>query len=247
MNSSSSGKRLESFLSGKGFYIVLFLCAAVIGVSAWMMAAGNETMKDVLQTSVSTNEEPRVETVIIPARPNKVSPLELEPEHEAEAPAVSDEGPAEIPAPVDNIDSTPVEAAAPVFNWPLSGELDRGHSGDRLVYDVTMQDWRSHEGIDILAERGAAVQASCAGTVESVRRDDRLGVVVTIAHAGGSRTIYANLEDSPAVTEGQWVEAGQAIGAVGHSALCEVGQPSHLHFSIQVDGHGVDPCELLAG
>ena len=245
MNSSSSGKGLEAFLSGKGFYIVLFLCAAVIGVSAWMMAAGNETMKDALQTSVSSSEDRRVETVIIPARPGRESLPE--PELEAEAPAVSDEGPAEIPAPVDNIDSTPVEAAAPVFNWPLSGELDRGHSGDRLVYDVTMQDWRSHEGIDILAERGAAVQASCAGTVESVRRDDMLGVVVTIAHADGKRTIYANLEDSPAVTEGQWVEAGQAIGAVGASALCEVGQPSHLHFAIQVNGRDVDPQEYLAG
>ena len=246
MNSNSSGRGLEGFLSGKGFYIVLFLCAAVIGVSAWMMAAGNETMsKDALQTSVSTNEERRVETVIIPARPGMESPLE--PELEAEAPAVSDEGPAEVAAPVDNIGSTPVEAAAPVFSWPLNGEVDRGHSGDRLVYDVTMQDWRIHAGVDILAEPGAVVQASCAGTVESVRHDDRLGTVVTIAHAGGSRTVYANLEDSPAVTEGQWVEAGQAIGAVGRSALCEVGQPSHLHFAIRVDGRDADPLEYLPG
>ena len=30
MNSNSSGHGLEGFLTGKGFYIVLFLCAAVI-------------------------------------------------------------------------------------------------------------------------------------------------------------------------------------------------------------------------
>ena len=46
MSSNSSGKKLEGFFTGKGFYIVLFLCAAVIGVSAWMMAAGNEAMDD---------------------------------------------------------------------------------------------------------------------------------------------------------------------------------------------------------
>lgn len=34
MSSNSSGKKLEGFFTGKGFYIVLFLCAAVIGVSA---------------------------------------------------------------------------------------------------------------------------------------------------------------------------------------------------------------------
>lgn len=244
MNSNSSGRGLEGFLSGKGFYIVLFLCAAVIGVSAWMMAAGNETMsEDALQTSVNTSEERRVETVIIPARPQKEAP---QPELEADAPAVSDEGPAEA-APVDHIDSEPVEAAAPVFGWPVSGELERGHSGDRLVYDVTMQDWRSHAGIDILSEPGAIVQASCAGTVESVQQDDMLGTVVTIVHADGSRTVYANLEDSPAVSQGQWVEAGQAVGAVGRSALCEIGQPSHLHFAIQVNGKDVDPCDYLPG
>ena len=44
MSSNGSGKKLEGFFTGKGFYIVLFLCAAVIGVSAWMMAAGNEAM-----------------------------------------------------------------------------------------------------------------------------------------------------------------------------------------------------------
>ena len=46
MNNSSSGRKLERFFTGKGFYIVLFLCAAVIGVSAWMMTAGNVTMSD---------------------------------------------------------------------------------------------------------------------------------------------------------------------------------------------------------
>lgn len=246
MNSSSSGKKLESFLSGKGFYIVLFLCAAVIGVSAWMMAAGNETMSDdALQTSVSNQDERRVETVIIPARPEKSTALE--PELEAEAPAVSDEGPSEVTVPVDSVDSQSAEVPASVFVWPLNGELDRGHSGNSLVYDVTMQDWRSHEGIDILAERGAVVQASCAGTVESVRKDDMFGVVVTISHADGSKSIYANLEDSPGVTEGQHVDAGEAIGAVGHSALCEVGQPSHLHFALQVGGRCVDPMEYLIG
>ncbi len=246
MNSSSSGKRLESFLSGKGFYIVLFLCAAVIGVSAWMMAAGNETMsEDALQTSVSTNNEQRVETVIIPARPAREQPLQ--PETEGEAPAVSEDAPSDLTAPVDNIGSVPVEAAAPVYVWPVSGALDRGHSGDRLQFDVTMQDWRSHEGVDILAELGAVVQASCAGSVESVRRDDLLGTVITIVHSDGSRTVYANLEDSPAVAEGQWVEAGQAIGAVGHSALGESGQPSHLHFALEVNGTAVDPLSYPPG
>ena len=64
MNSKSSGNGLEGFLTGKGFYIVLFLCAAVIGLSAWMMAAGNETMEELTNSDVSMNSH-RVETVLI--------------------------------------------------------------------------------------------------------------------------------------------------------------------------------------
>ena len=48
MNSNSSGGKLEGFFTGKGFYIVLFLCAAVIGISAWMMAAGERTMEEAI-------------------------------------------------------------------------------------------------------------------------------------------------------------------------------------------------------
>ena len=36
------GDQLEAFFEGKGFYIVLFLCAAVIGVSAWTLVAGTD-------------------------------------------------------------------------------------------------------------------------------------------------------------------------------------------------------------
>ena len=31
------GQKLEKFFTGRGFYIVLFLCIAVIGVSAWVL------------------------------------------------------------------------------------------------------------------------------------------------------------------------------------------------------------------
>ena len=65
MSSYSSGKRLERFFAGKGFYIVLFLCAAVIGVSAWIMADGNETMD---KNSLAGIGETRVETIVIPAQ-----------------------------------------------------------------------------------------------------------------------------------------------------------------------------------
>jgi hypothetical protein len=34
------GTRLETFFAGNGFYVVLFLCVAVIGISAWSLLSG---------------------------------------------------------------------------------------------------------------------------------------------------------------------------------------------------------------
>ena len=239
MSSNSSAKRLERFFAGKGFYIVLFLCAAVIGVSAWVMADGNETM-DVNMA------EPRVETIIIPAQ------QEIEEETlPVQAPQVLDEGLAETEAPTEN-DSVQVwregdvmEVAAPVYAWPVSGELDRSHSMESLAYDITLSDWRTHDGVDILADVGAEVKAAHCGSVESIENDDLYGVTVVVSHGDGAKTVYSNLAEAVNVAVGDWVEPGALIGTIGDSALCEIGQPSHLHFAISVDGISVDPLSYL--
>lgn len=41
-------------------------------------------------------------------------------------------------------------------------------------------------------------------------------------------------------------EAGYILGAVGSSALAEVGQTPHLHFAVMADGICVNPLSYLA-
>ena len=264
MSSNGSGKKLEGFFTGKGFYIVLFLCAAVIGVSAWMMAAGDVAMKnDVPVRSNVRMDNKRVETVIVPAEtaaPAATAPV-LGPSDNAagesaivqgEAPEISAEG---INEPVDepeNIESVDVwkegdimEVAAPMYVWPLSGDLERLYSVDTLGYDVTMRDWRTHAGIDIMSPLGSTVVAARDGTVESIAADPLYGTVLTIDHGDGVKTVYANLADIPAVNVGDWVTAGATIGSVGTTAICEIGQGTHLHFAITVSGEPVDPIGYL--
>ena len=228
MSSNSSGKKLEGFFTGKGFYIVLFLCAAVIGVSAWMMAAGNEAMDDLSKANNASFDNKRVETIIIP--PEKTAAAEP-----VSTPLPVIAGDAKTPADTQTQDETeqvwregdvkPVEV--PMYVWPVQGELERTHSTDKLAYDVTMRDWRTHEGIDIEAAIGSTVSASHAGSVESVVDDDFYGTVVTVNHGDGSCTVYANLAELPAVSVGDWVEPGDVIGAVrirsGYApALCDL-------------------------
>ena len=137
------------------------------------------------------------------------------------------------------------ETAPAVYVWPLAGEIARSYSSETLGYDPTMRDWRTHPGLDIDAPAGSPVVAAHEGMVSRVWDDDLYGTVVCVDHGDGIATLYANLAASPAVQTGDWVEPGSVIGAVGTSALCEVGQPAHLHFAVTVNGMNADPREYL--
>ncbi len=249
MNSKGSGGKLEGFFTGKGFYIVLFLCATVIGVSAWMMAAGDRVVaEDIRKLNRDDADRRRVETIIVP--PQAVMQEEMPELEEAAAPAQEETTAVEVMAEQEETqvwreEPAPAAEISPVYVWPVDGALDRGHSLEVLGYDPTMHDWRTHAGVDILAPVGAPVAAAHAGTVESVTQDDLYGTVLAVSHGDGVRTVYANLEENPAVSVGDWVEPGDPIGTVGHTALCEVGQESHLHFVVQVNGVSEDPLAYL--
>ena len=238
MNSSSSDRRSETFFTGKGFYIVLFLCAAVIGVSAWVMATGNEAMKQSDVTEVMGDRH-KVETVIAPSGEKNgwIDETELAP------PEIREQTPAEPAAALNGQKST--EAAPAVYVWPLAGEIERDYSVSALHYDVTMHDWRTHSGIDIAGAEGASVVAARGGQVASVESDSLYGTVVTIDHGDGMHSVYANLSEQTAVNAGEWVDAGVVIGTIGHSALGEVSQAPHLHFELKRSGASVDPTVYL--
>ena len=241
MNSKSSGKGLEGFLMGKGFYIVLFLCAAVIGLSAWMMTAGNETMEDLAGIDANLNDY-RVETVLITpdVQAPKVEAMAI-PEPTME-PVVEE---AEEPAQAVWAEEEEVLPDMSVTVWPVEGELERLYDVDHLHYDVTMRDWRTHDGLDIQAPLGQTVCAAMPGVVRFVQDDGFYGTFVTVDHGDGTCAVYANLASMPAVSVGDWVQAGDVIGAVGTTALCEIGQGTHLHFAVYLDGESVDPLDYL--
>ncbi len=240
---------LESFFAGKGFYIVLFLCVAVIGVSAWtMLSVGTESVDEVLpspELSLNTEE----------ALPEEDFPLFAEGEEPIEeiAPVINmDAGIAQPEVPAD-AEPVPTPAPAPVaqntapsyFIRPVAGQIENGYSMDALVYNRTMRDWRTHDGLDISAELGAQVKAIADGTVEKVYNDDAMGTTVVLTHSGGLRSIYSNLAESPTVREGEAVACGSVIGSVGTTALCETGEVHHLHLAMSLNGNSVDPAKYL--
>ena len=72
-----------------------------------------------------------------------------------------------------------------------------------------------------------------------------MGTTVTIAHAQGLSSVYANLGEIPTVEAGDHVDAGDVIGAIGTTAVAELARAPHLHLEMIQDGESVDPLIYL--
>ena len=217
-------KKSVRFIEGKGFYIALVLCAAVIGVSAWSLLSGTKTMDDGYDQNAVLEVTP-APTIPVPATPVPTPEMTPEPEIPAEDAAAT--------------------AVQDKYVWPVDGAVLRPYAMTALAYDETMSDWRTHDGIDIEAKYGAVVSAMTSGTVTKVYYDDLYGTTVVTEREDGLQCTYANLESIPTVNVGDQVSVGDTIGSVGDSAGCESAQESHLHLSVASSGQSVSPLDYL--
>ena len=127
------------------------------------------------------------------------------------------------------------------FEKPVDGEIVKEYAKDNLLYSNTLQEWTTHLGIDIKADKTTVVKAAEAGTVKTIKNDPRYGLTIVIEHENGYQTIYSNLLSSEFVVEGEKVEKGQSIGTVGNTAAFEIADEAHLHFEVLKDSIQVDP------
>ncbi|SMC56471.1 M23 family metallopeptidase [Papillibacter cinnamivorans] len=222
-------EKLLDFFGGKGFYIVLFLCVAAIGISGYLLLfSNNGTGGQSLSATDDANAAGGAATVVVTAAPTAAPPTV--------APA---------PTPVPTAKPSKISVTPAVVVWPLRGEIITAFSVTKLQYNETMDDWRTHGGIDIAAALGTEVTAASSGTVLQVISDPLMGTTVVIDHGSGVTTVYANLQATPTVEASDHVSAGDVIGAVGNTAIAECALASHLHFELRKDGVAADPMEYL--
>ncbi len=125
---------------------------------------------------------------------------------------------------------------------PVEGQIAKDYDNERLQYSQAMQQWETHEGIDISCDIGTEVKAAAEGKVVDILKEDAVlhnlkagyGITVVVDHGNGMRTIYSNLSDDVKVKTGDTVKQGQVIGTVGDSAIREAVsiEGSHLHFAV---------------
>ena len=100
---------------------------------------------------------------------------------------------------------------------------------------------RFHAGIDFGASHGTTVNAADSGRVIFSGWYGGYGNAVILDHGGGITTLYGH-NSRLLVREGQTVQQGQPIAAVGSTGLST---GPHLHFEVRRNGNPVDPLGFL--
>jgi murein DD-endopeptidase MepM/ murein hydrolase activator NlpD len=126
--------------------------------------------------------------------------------------------------------------------FPVSGSYRFGTSTNRFGGS------RSHKGQDIFADCGTPVVAALGGEVASAGYEGGAGNYAVITADDRTSHVYMHMQRKPLVKQGERVEAGESLGAVGESGSA---QGCHLHFELWTapgwyrGGEAVDPLPTL--
>lgn len=204
--------------------IALVLCFCVVAIaSVFTVKSGIDKLNNIAKPNIdiSSEKQEKEKDVIKPV------------------PTVDSQSKEEQPA-QDN-----AQQGASGYVTPVKGNVLMDYSKDVPIYSKTLDQYMTHEGVDIAANPDTQVKAIAAGTVTNVYTDDRYGITVEVNHGNGITSIYANLSTTKLIETGDVVKKGQVISGVGETALFETLEVPHLHFEMKKDGETVNPSDYV--
>ncbi len=132
-----------------------------------------------------------------------------------------------------------------LFAMPLKGEILNKFSNGELVKSKTLGDWRTHNGVDIKAEKGTPVKVIASGTVLDIKKDEMWGATVVVEHEGGYKSIYSGLNENIDIKKDQKLKIGDVIGTVGEETAAESEEGPHFHLELKKDDKFIDPMSVI--
>jgi len=142
------------------------------------------------------------------------------------------------------VQSIPVVNNPIVYVMPLqNGSTGQEFSVEKLVYNKTLNQWRTHNGVDVMGEKGQEVLAVYDGKVTGVEVTTLEGTIITIDHGQGLVAVYKGLQNATVEVD-DTVEKGQKIGEIG-TMMTESLEGYHVHLEMMLNGKLVDPMDYL--
>lgn len=235
----------SKFAQGKGFYLALTICLIGAGTAAFVAVDKTISAIDENNQSVTDNFTPPLteEAGKEQSGVSKAPASSSTSSSSSQLPPISSSQPSKAPS-SSSVQTPAANSQASSFVLPIKGAIITPYSKGELVKNETLNEWRTHDGIDIKAEKNAQVLSVCDGTIVSVANDPLWGNVVEIEHHDKITSKYAGLAKDVLVKKGDKVKSGQPIGAIG-GIESENLLDSHLHFEMKKDGKYVDPVATM--
>ena len=252
-------EQIKKFLRSKGFALALLAClVAAAAAGVWAVRAVRDELKKSYDSLTTPQAEPAPEPQLtldpqeddVWQQPvtDAADSVATVPKTESTSSASSSgarsgSGLVHEPSALQGASSPASSSAAPASTQPVSGRVLNAYSGDELVYNKTLGDWRTHNGVDYACAQDAQVCAPAAGKVTAAETDGRWGSVVCIEDSAG-RTWRVCGTAEPTVQVGDEVSAGQTLGRAG-SIPNECGEETHIHLEVMQGDAYLDPAKLL--
>lgn len=255
-------EQIKKFLRDKGFALALLACLVAAGAAGvWAVRA----VRDKLEKSYSGLTAPDASSAPQAAGPDTDLKVEDEPWQDfteaansvagvpkADSGAASSGSPSGAssgagsvrePSALQGSSAPASSSAAPASAQPVTGRVLNAYSGDELVYNKTLGDWRTHNGVDYACAQDAEVSAPTGGKVTAVETDGRWGSVVSIEDGAGRVWRVCGTAD-PQVKTGDTVTAGQTLCRAG-GIPNECAEETHVHLEVLEGEKYLDPAKLI--
>lgn len=235
---------IQKLASGKGFYVTVAVSLTLIALAVvTVYRTSTDMLKDIITVPDEITQQAR-QNATDESDPRYELPFDIEV-------TLPDLSVPETSIRWDNVDeeeeTTEPPTEPPIVNedyvLPLGSDILRDYSPKTPTYDMTMGDWRTHQGIDFYAEEGTAVKSIGNGKVVRVTADKSYGYTVEIDH-GDFTARYCGLSQEKALRLNDRVSQGDTVGYIA-SVPCESAEESHLHFEVLKDGVRTEPLEAM--
>lgn len=246
--------KIKAFFRDKGFYLVLAVCIVGASAAAWITAnktldSIEENNRKIVEQNVSGEEKPWKESTpeVIPQIPTapvqepqddiRKSPSSAtsQPQLSSSSSSLQDSGESSASQSVEQrLEQSPYTLPMAVL------AVIQPYSNGELVKNKTLNVWRTHDGVDLKADKGSNVMAVSDGVVTAMGTDPLWGGFIEIKHPDGCISSYSGVVAEKNLKKGDNVKGGQKLGVLG-DIPAEITMEPHLHFSMKRQNSFVDP------
>lgn len=237
MKSFEFGKKLKNgrtvyALAGVSFCLVAIAIAIVYSQTVKTLEKSLSPLSTTSQVNMNKQDEPdpRLTTRVISTKKETTA---LPPTTEITTTTNATE-----------IESTAVSvSASQSFMMPHDGEIIKKYSPDIPVYCETMNDWRTHQGIDIAVKEGDEALSAGNGKVSKVYIDSSYGYVIEVDY-GTFTGRYCGMKQGACAGINDILAKGDSVGVID-TVPCESKAAPHLHFEVLVEGKNENPGKVI--